>query len=56
MWKLIAGIAILGCCIGIGFIPISGETYQHIRIWSHALWGGAAGIGVVLTIRGLSEA
>lgn len=56
MLKLAMGIAVLAVCIGVGFIPMTAETYQHIRLWSHTIWGAAIAIGVVLTVSGLIEA
>lgn len=56
MWKIALGILILASCIAVGFTPISEQTYQHIRIWSHAVWGAGFAIGIVLTVTGFSEA
>lgn len=55
MWKLALGISILICCFAVGFIPMSEETYQHVRIWSHAIWGAAIALGVVLTVSAFVE-
>lgn len=51
--RLFTGLAMLACAIAVGFLPMSAETYSHIRVWGHAIWGAVFAVGLMLVITSL---
>ena len=49
---IVMGAALVVGVVALGFIRVTEETYQHIRIWGHALAGLAMGGGISLIIMG----
>lgn len=44
----LAGWLLILLPVSIGFLPMTEETYQHVRVWLHALLGASIGIGIGL--------